>query len=67
MAQRKPESPSRQPENIKMTESMQRLAVTMSEHIAMALSNPGCTKPEEPVDPRSLTLFNRDLWKNRLN
>jgi diguanylate cyclase (GGDEF)-like protein/PAS domain S-box-containing protein len=28
-----------QPENIKMTESKQRLAVTMSEHIAMALSN----------------------------
>ena len=28
-----------QPENVKMTESKQRMAVTMSEHIGMALSN----------------------------
>jgi GAF domain-containing protein len=28
-----------QPDNVKMTENKQRLAVTMSEHIAMALSN----------------------------
>lgn len=57
-----------QPENIKMTESMQRLAVTMSEHIAMALSN---LRLHETLRSQSIRdpltgLFNRRFMEESL-
>jgi diguanylate cyclase (GGDEF)-like protein/PAS domain S-box-containing protein len=57
-----------QPENVKMTESKQRLAVTMSEHIAMALSN---LKLHETLRSQSIRdpltdLFNRRFMEESL-
>jgi diguanylate cyclase (GGDEF)-like protein/PAS domain S-box-containing protein len=57
-----------QPENIKMTESKQRLAVTMSEHIAMALSN---LRLHETLRSQSIRdpltgLFNRRFMEESL-
>jgi diguanylate cyclase (GGDEF)-like protein/PAS domain S-box-containing protein len=57
-----------QPDNIKMTESKQRLAVTMSEHIAMALSN---LRLHETLRSQSIRdpltgLFNRRFMEESL-
>ncbi len=57
-----------QPENVKMTESKQRLAVTMSEHIAMALSN---LRLHETLRSQSIRdpltgLFNRRFMEESL-
>jgi diguanylate cyclase (GGDEF)-like protein/PAS domain S-box-containing protein len=57
-----------QPENIKMTESKQHLAVTMSEHIAMALSN---LRLHETLRSQSIRdpltgLFNRRFMEESL-
>jgi diguanylate cyclase (GGDEF)-like protein/PAS domain S-box-containing protein len=57
-----------QPENIKMTESKQRLAVTMSEHIAMVLSN---LRLHETLRSQSIRdpltgLFNRRFMEESL-
>jgi diguanylate cyclase (GGDEF)-like protein/PAS domain S-box-containing protein len=57
-----------QPDNVKMTESKQRLAVTMSEHIAMALSN---LRLHETLRSQSIRdpltgLFNRRFMEESL-
>jgi diguanylate cyclase (GGDEF)-like protein/PAS domain S-box-containing protein len=57
-----------QPDNVKMTESKQRMAVTMSEHIAMALSN---LKLHETLRSQSIRdpltgLFNRRFMEESL-
>jgi diguanylate cyclase (GGDEF)-like protein/PAS domain S-box-containing protein len=57
-----------QPDNIKMTESKQRLAITMSEHIAMALSN---LRLHETLRSQSIRdpltgLFNRRFMEESL-
>jgi diguanylate cyclase (GGDEF)-like protein/PAS domain S-box-containing protein len=57
-----------QPEKVKMTESKQRLAVTMSEHIAMALSN---LRLHETLRSQSIRdpltgLFNRRFMEESL-
>jgi diguanylate cyclase (GGDEF)-like protein/PAS domain S-box-containing protein len=57
-----------QPDNVKMTESKQRLAVTMSEHIAMALSN---LRLHETLRSQSIRdpltgLFNRRFMEEAL-
>jgi diguanylate cyclase (GGDEF)-like protein/PAS domain S-box-containing protein len=58
-----------QPEHVKMTESKQRLAVTMSEHIAMALSN---LRLHETLRSQSIRdpltgLFNRRFMEEALD
>jgi diguanylate cyclase (GGDEF)-like protein/PAS domain S-box-containing protein len=57
-----------QPDNVKMTESKQRMAVTMSEHIAMALSN---LRLHETLRSQSIRdpltgLFNRRFMEESL-
>lgn len=57
-----------QPDNVKMTETKQRMAVTMSEHIAMALSN---LKLHETLRSQSIRdpltgLFNRRFMEESL-
>lgn len=57
-----------QPQNIKMTETKQRMAVTMSEHIAMALSN---LRLHETLRSQSIRdpltgLFNRRFMEESL-
>jgi diguanylate cyclase (GGDEF)-like protein/PAS domain S-box-containing protein len=57
-----------QPDNVRMTESKQRLAVTMSEHIAMALSN---LRLHETLRSQSIRdpltgLFNRRFMEESL-
>jgi diguanylate cyclase (GGDEF)-like protein/PAS domain S-box-containing protein len=57
-----------QPENVKMTETEQRMAVTMSEHIAMALSN---LRLHETLRSQSIRdpltgLFNRRFMEESL-
>jgi len=57
-----------QPENVKMTESKQRMAMTMSEHIAMALSN---LRLHETLRSQSIRdpltgLFNRRFMEESL-
>jgi diguanylate cyclase (GGDEF)-like protein len=57
-----------QPQNVKMTETMQRMAVTMSEHIAMALSN---LRLHETLRSQSIRdpltgLFNRRFMEESL-
>jgi diguanylate cyclase (GGDEF)-like protein/PAS domain S-box-containing protein len=57
-----------QPDNVKMTESKQRLAITMSEHIAMALSN---LRLHETLRSQSIRdpltgLFNRRFMEESL-
>lgn len=57
-----------QPDNIKMTETKQRMAVTMSEHIAMALSN---LRLHETLRSQSIRdpltgLFNRRFMEESL-
>jgi diguanylate cyclase (GGDEF)-like protein/PAS domain S-box-containing protein len=57
-----------QPENVKMTETKQRMAVTMSEHIAMALSN---LRLHETLRSQSIRdpltgLFNRRFMEESL-
>ncbi len=57
-----------QPENVKMTESKQRMAVTMSEHIGMALSN---LRLHETLRSQSIRdpltgLFNRRFMEESL-
>ncbi|MBN1566443.1 MAG: diguanylate cyclase [Acidobacteria bacterium] len=57
-----------QPENVKMTETKQRIAVTMSEHIAMALSN---LRLHETLRSQSIRdpltgLFNRRFMEESL-
>jgi diguanylate cyclase (GGDEF)-like protein/PAS domain S-box-containing protein len=57
-----------QPENVKMTESKQRLAITMAEHIAMALSN---LRLHETLRSQSIRdpltgLFNRRFMEESL-
>jgi len=57
-----------QPDNVKMTESKQRVAITMSEHIAMALSN---LRLHETLRSQSIRdpltgLFNRRFMEESL-
>jgi len=57
-----------QPENVKMTETKQRMAITMSEHIAMALSN---LRLHETLRSQSIRdpltgLFNRRFMEESL-
>lgn len=57
-----------QPENVKMTESKQRMAITLSEHIAMALSN---LRLHETLRSQSIRdpltgLFNRRFMEESL-
>jgi len=57
-----------QPENVKMTETKQRLAITMAEHIAMALSN---LRLHETLRSQSIRdpltgLFNRRFMEESL-
>jgi len=57
-----------QPDNVKMTETKQRMAVTMSEHIAMALSN---LRLHETLRSQSIRdpltgLFNRRFMEESL-